>query len=159
MAELVDARVSEARDGDIVEVQVLSSAPYTRLILNLVRTTCKLNLNPKFAIMFAAIMKSDFYRAIEKHQSAFDIRLDEVTIRALENFYFGVMKNNEHLHLVGKCDAEEFAVRHILESLYALRFLPENSFFADIGAGAGLPGIPCLIVRPDLKAVLIESGM
>ena len=52
---------------------------------------------------------------------------------------------------------EEFAIRHILESLYALRYVPEGSFFADIGTGAGLPGIPCLIARTDLKGLLIES--
>ena len=102
-------------------------------------------------------MKSKFYKSVAKHQSAFEIDLSEETIRALENFYEGVMKNNNLLHLVGRCDAEEFAIRHILESLYAMQYLPENSFFADIGSGAGLPGIPCLIARKDLKGLLIES--
>ena len=98
-------------------------------------------------------------QAIEKHQGEFGLNLGEETIGALENFHFGVMKNNELLHLVGKCDAEEFAIRHILESLYALQHLPENSHFADIGAGAGLPGIPCLIARSDLKGTLVESKL
>jgi 16S rRNA (guanine527-N7)-methyltransferase len=50
-----------------------------------------------------------------------------------------------------------FATRHILESLTLLGHLPKNAKFADVGAGAGLPSIPCLIVRSDLKAELIES--
>ncbi len=102
-------------------------------------------------------MKSKFYKAIEKHKGAFEIDLSEEVIRSLENFHEGVMINNNLLHLVGNCDAEEFAIRHILESLFALQFLPENSEFADIGSGAGLPGIPCLLVRKDLKGFLIES--
>ena len=61
--------------------------------------------------------------------------------------------------LVAPCSAEEFAVRHILESLTILEFLPENARFADVGTGAGLPAIPCLIVREDLRGVLIESKL
>ena len=38
-----------------------------------------------------------------------------------------------------------------------LEHLPKNAKLADIGAGAGLPSIPCLIVRIDLTAILIES--
>ena len=63
------------------------------------------------------------------------------------------------MHLVAPCSAAEFATRHILESLTILEFLPENARFADIGAGAGLPSLPCLIVREDLRGVLIESKL
>jgi 16S rRNA (guanine527-N7)-methyltransferase len=38
-----------------------------------------------------------------------------------------------------------------------LKFLPHGARFADVGAGAGLPSIPCLIARDDLHAILIES--
>lgn len=102
-------------------------------------------------------MKSKFFRAVRQNQDSFRLELSEETILSLENFYQGVMKNNNLLHLVGNCDSEEFAIRHILESLYALQFMPDGSFFADIGSGAGLPGIPCLIARKDLKGLLVES--
>ncbi len=102
-------------------------------------------------------MKSKFFKALKKHQGAFDVTLSEENIAQLEHFYRGVLKYNDILHLVGRCDAEEFAIRHILESIYALQYVAENSEFADIGSGAGLPAIPCLIVRPDLKGILIES--
>jgi len=61
------------------------------------------------------------------------------------------------LHLVGPCTPEEFAVRHVLESLILLKFLPQEAKFVDVGPGAGLPSLPCLIVRSGLRAVLIES--
>ena len=50
-------------------------------------------------------------------------------------------------------------MRHVLESLTLLEFLPKNAKFADVGAGAGLPSIPCLIAREDLRSVLIESKL
>ena len=38
-----------------------------------------------------------------------------------------------------------------------LEFLPREAKFADVGTGAGLPSMPCLIVRECLSAILIES--
>ena len=104
-------------------------------------------------------MRNEFVEAIKKHQSEFGINLTDEKISALADFYEIILKNNEFLHLVAPCSAEEFAVRHILESLAVLEFLPENARFADVGTGAGLPAIPCLIVREDLRGVLIESKL
>jgi 16S rRNA (guanine527-N7)-methyltransferase len=95
--------------------------------------------------------------AIGQHQSAFGIDLPENVTARLADYYELIQKHNPILHLVGPCTPEEFATRHILESLTLLEFLPENARFADVGAGAGLPSIPCVIARADLSAVLIES--
>jgi 16S rRNA (guanine(527)-N(7))-methyltransferase RsmG len=102
-------------------------------------------------------MSTEFADTIKKQQSLFGITLSDEKIGLLERYYEVVLKHNEILHLVAPCSAEEFATRHVLESLTLLKFLPKNAIFADIGTGAGLPGIPCLIARDDLKAYLIES--
>lgn len=75
----------------------------------------------------------------------------------LTDYYDLVQQHNPLLHLVAPCSPEEFATRHILESLTLIKFLPRLVRFADVGSGAGLPALPCLIVREDLKGVLIES--
>ena len=95
--------------------------------------------------------------AIRKNQSNFGIELSEEKVEQLAEYYKLVMEYNSELHLVAPCDTQEFAVRHILESIYGIQFLPENAVFADIGTGAGLPSIPCLIVREDLLGKLVES--
>jgi 16S rRNA (guanine527-N7)-methyltransferase len=102
-------------------------------------------------------MRNEFLAAIDKHQSAFGLDLPSVTIGLLADYYHLVLEHNPLLHLVGPCSPEEFATRHILESVTLLEHLPKNARFADVGAGAGLPSIPCLIARPDLTAELIES--
>ena len=102
-------------------------------------------------------MQEEFVRAIRSNQAAFGVDLSDDAVEQLANFYELVLQHNPLLHLVGPCSAEEFATRHILESLTLLEFLPMNARFADVGAGAGLPSIPCLIARDDLSAVLIES--
>ena len=95
--------------------------------------------------------------ALRQHEQAFGIELTEIQLEKLGDYYQLVQEHNRLLHLVAPCSAEEFAVRHILESLTLLEFLPEGARFADVGTGAGLPSIPCLLVRDDLSAVLIES--
>jgi 16S rRNA (guanine527-N7)-methyltransferase len=46
----------------------------------------------------------------------------------------------------------------VLESLLMSRYLSPHARVTDVGSGAGLPIVPCLIARRDLHAVLIESS-
>jgi len=102
-------------------------------------------------------VREEFIEAVRSNLTAFDLTLADDAVERLADYYQIVQQHNPILHLVAPCSVEEFAVRHILESLRLLAFLPQNVRFADIGTGAGLPSIPCLIVRHDLSAVLIES--
>jgi len=102
-------------------------------------------------------LPQNFINALKVNQQNFDISLNAEKINELAIYYKFVQKHNEILHLVAPSSPETFAVRHILESLFLQNFLPKNARFADIGTGAGLPSIPCLIAREDLHGVLIES--
>lgn len=104
-------------------------------------------------------MRNDFINALKENQSKFGLNISDERISNLADYYEIVEKHNEILHLVAPCSPEEFAVRHILESLTVLEFVNKNSSFADVGTGAGLPSIPCLIAREDLRGVLIESKL
>lgn len=102
-------------------------------------------------------MRSEFIESIKKNQAVFGVNLSDETVEKFADYYELVQKHNKILHLVAPVSAEEFATRHILESLTLLEYLPKNARFADIGTGAGLPSIPCLIARADLYGMLIES--
>ena len=104
-------------------------------------------------------MRNEFVQAIKTHQAAFGLDIPDDAVGRLADYYELVQEDNPLLHLVGPCSPEEFAVRHILESLVLSEYLPAGATFADVGAGAGLPSVPCLLVRDDLKAVLIESSL
>ncbi len=104
-------------------------------------------------------MRRPFIKALENNQEFFDVSLSAEKLNVFANYYELVQKHNEILHLVAPSSPETFAVRHILESLFLQKFLPENARFADIGTGAGLPSVPCLIFREDLRGVLIESKL
>ncbi|HEX9931170.1 MAG TPA: 16S rRNA (guanine(527)-N(7))-methyltransferase RsmG [Pyrinomonadaceae bacterium] len=100
----------------------------------------------------------NFNQAIAKHQKIFGFHFNAAQISVFSDYYELVEKWNPRLHLVAPCSAEEFAVRHVLESLTILEFLPENAELIDVGTGAGLPSIPCLLAREDLRGTLIESN-
>ncbi len=99
-----------------------------------------------------------FSRTLRQRAADFAIQLGDDDIERLCSYYELLLKWNPRLHLVAPCSPEEFAVRHILESLVLLPHLAQGARVADIGSGAGLPIIPCLIMRADLRATLIESS-
>lgn len=104
-------------------------------------------------------LQRQFIRAFEANQELFSISLSTEKIFNLARYYQFVEKHNAILHLVAPTSPENFAVRHVLESLTLLEFLPKNTRFADVGTGAGLPSIPCLIARTDLYGFLVESKL
>ncbi len=61
--------------------------------------------------------------------------------------------------LVSKADRGRLREHHFLDALAAVPYLPEGPFrLLDLGSGAGLPGIPIKIVRPDIRVDLLEPA-
>jgi 16S rRNA (guanine527-N7)-methyltransferase len=84
----------------------------------------------------------------------------EVQARLLR--YVALLKKwNGTYNLTAIRDEGEMVSQHLLDSLSVLPVLQESALagrrWADIGSGAGLPGIPLAIVRPDLDMSLIET--
>lgn len=73
--------------------------------------------------------------------------------------YFRYLKKwNRSINLTGIRNDQEIIVKHFVDSLACLAVEPmkEGSRIADIGSGAGFPGIPLKIVRGDLQVTLVE---
>ncbi|HEY0174007.1 MAG TPA: 16S rRNA (guanine(527)-N(7))-methyltransferase RsmG [Pyrinomonadaceae bacterium] len=102
--------------------------------------------------------RGEFDKALAGHAAAFGVSLGEEARARLGDYFELVARWNARLHLVAPCAPAEFATRHVLESLAALPFLSEGAGVVDVGSGAGLPALPCLVARPDLKAVLFEAS-
>ncbi|WIG54402.1 MAG: 16S rRNA (guanine(527)-N(7))-methyltransferase [Rhodanobacteraceae bacterium] len=66
-------------------------------------------------------------------------------------------KWNRTYNLTAVRDPEDMVSRHLLDSLAVLPFV-HGETLADLGSGAGLPGIPLAIARPDIAVTLIESN-
>ncbi|HHW21167.1 16S rRNA (guanine(527)-N(7))-methyltransferase RsmG [Thermodesulfovibrio thiophilus] len=80
----------------------------------------------------------------------------------LEKFiiYLNELKKwNKTYNLTSIEDDVAIIIKHFLDSLLYLCFIPEKQLsIADVGSGAGFPGVPIAIFRPDLKITLIEPS-
>ena len=99
-----------------------------------------------------------FAQSLRANMGSYDLDLSQETLTQLGEYFSLLTRWNDRLHLVAPCTPEEFATRHVLESLLLLKHLPQEAKIADVGSGAGLPIIPCLVARADLEATLIESS-
>ncbi len=58
--------------------------------------------------------------------------------------------------LIGPREADRLWERHVVNSLAVSPFIADGSAVVDVGSGAGLPGIPVALARPDLAITLLE---
>lgn len=65
-------------------------------------------------------------------------------------------EHGEERGLIGPRELDRIWVRHVLNSAAVARFLPEYGTVADVGSGAGLPGVVLAAMRPELRFTLVE---
>ena len=75
----------------------------------------------------------------------------------LVRFTGAVAEWGQHLNLTGHRDPETIARRLVLDAAGLSTVLPEVTSLNDLGSGAGFPGIPLAILRPDCRVHLVES--
>lgn len=77
---------------------------------------------------------------------------------ALERHYELLVRWNKVLNLTSVRKMEDAVERHYCESVFLAAHLPAGRLtVADVGSGAGFPGFPVAIMRPDCTVTLIES--
>ena len=85
--------------------------------------------------------------------------LTERQLEQLEKYAALLLEWNEKINLTAITDEEGIAAKHFLDCLAFLRHaqIKEGARVADVGTGAGFPGIVLKIARPDIELVLIDS--
>ena len=71
-----------------------------------------------------------------------------------------VLAGNDTLNLTRITDADEMALKHFVDSwsvMGVLRDIPAGATLLDIGTGAGFPGVPIAIARPDITTIFIDT--
>lgn len=87
------------------------------------------------------------------------IRLTDRQLEQFDLYYRKLVEWNEKVNLTAITDKEQVYVKHFYDSLSLSCYLSMENVgsLADIGAGAGFPGIPLKIVFPHLQLTLIDS--
>ncbi len=85
------------------------------------------------------------------------ITLSENQLNQFEIYMKMLLDWNEKINLTAITDEDEIILKHFVDSLTIAKYIGENDSVADIGTGAGFPGIPLKIVKENNKIVLIDS--
>lgn len=73
-----------------------------------------------------------------------------------ENYVSWLRTAGTQRGLIGPREADRLWSRHVLNCAVVAELIPADATVADVGSGAGLPGIPLALARPDLRVTLIE---
>ncbi len=86
--------------------------------------------------------------------------INNLTPKQEEQFvtYFEFLTSyNQKVNLTAITDKQEVYIKHFYDSILGAEFVPQNATVVDVGTGAGFPGVPIKIVRPDIKLTLVDS--
>jgi 16S rRNA (guanine527-N7)-methyltransferase len=88
------------------------------------------------------------------------LHVDRDRLLLFDRYLRAILAWQGRINLLGTSDPNQIVVLHFVDSLAALAVcdFPVGSSVVDVGSGAGLPGIPLKIIRPDLKVTLVESS-
>ncbi len=88
-----------------------------------------------------------------------DITLSHTQQEQFSEYFRLLIEWNEKMNLTAITEPKEVAVKHFYDSATFLKYVPvvEGTSIVDVGTGAGFPGIPLKILRPDIKLTLLDS--
>ena len=84
--------------------------------------------------------------------------LDASTTAKFDEYLALILRWNSRINLTAIRDPEQIRRRHFLESIACAQHLPEGiGTLLDFGSGAGFPGLPIALCRPEVEVTLAES--
>ncbi|ODA41524.1 16S rRNA (guanine(527)-N(7))-methyltransferase RsmG [Desulfosporosinus sp. BG] len=98
---------------------------------------------------FSSFLQESTYKLI-------GYELSDLQVSQLCQFGDLLLDWNKRLNLTRITDPHEVILKHFIDSMVLSKYISGVSF-ADIGTGAGFPGIPLKIIRPELTIILMDS--
>ncbi len=104
-------------------------------------------------------MRADELEQLERGADELGIALSNSQKEMFAAYSQELLTWNQRVNLISKRDETRIVTRHFLDSLTGLSHIPpkKGPKVADVGAGAGFPGLPLKIVRHDMLLTLLES--
>lgn len=100
---------------------------------------------------------NEFEKKIKEKLDDIDIKINEEQSLKFYKYMKFLISWNEKVNLTSIIDEDEIIIKHFADSLTINKYIKENSLVADVGTGAGFPGIPLAIINETIKIDLIDS--
>lgn len=101
--------------------------------------------------------KEEFKKEFEKYFEKMKVQLTDNQIEQFYTYMQLLIEWNEKINLTTIIEPKEIITKHFVDSLTIEKYIEQGKNVIDIGTGAGFPGIPLKICRPDLKITLVDS--
>ncbi len=86
------------------------------------------------------------------------VDVDDAAAEKMDIYAQLLVEWNKKMNLTAITDPTDVVIKHFVDSVAAAPLLPEGAFsLIDVGTGAGFPGVPLAILRPDCKLTLLDS--
>ncbi len=99
----------------------------------------------------------DFRQILAARAGQAGLALSQQQLEQFQLYYDLLLETNQVMNLTAITEPEGVAVKHIVDSLLAFEPGFAGKKLADVGSGAGFPGLPLKIYCPSLQVVLIDS--
>ena len=105
----------------------------------------------------SAELKASFAQALVTRGAEAGLSFTEEQLEQFTKYYELLVETNKVMNLTAITEPEEVAVKHMIDSLLAYDADMAGKTLADVGTGAGFPGVPLKIYCPELRVTLIDS--
>ncbi|NLG89447.1 MAG: 16S rRNA (guanine(527)-N(7))-methyltransferase RsmG [Clostridiaceae bacterium] len=103
-------------------------------------------------------MTGENVKLLKNCSKSLGIILSDAQIDLFDRYLSELTEWNKKFNLTAIEEEKEIVLKHFIDSISAVPFLPKNSIsMIDVGTGAGFPGIPIKIVLKDLTVTLLDS--
>lgn len=99
----------------------------------------------------------EFKRLMNLYGNEIGLKFTEKQLIKFFKYMELLLEWNQKINLTAITEPEEVILKHFIDSLTISKYIEENKTLADVGTGAGFPGIALKIYRNDIKITLVDS--
>ena len=99
----------------------------------------------------------EFKEEFKKYIEDLNIEVNEKQLQCFYKYMNLLIEWNNKINLTAIIEPKEIIIKHFIDSITISKYIEDNLKIIDVGTGAGFPGIPLKILRPDINITLVDS--